>query len=153
MLFLLNNLKKGKNMSVKESLLASLKTSQVFFDNSTSCLTETDAGFTAAKGMFTVAQQVAHTSLTIDWFLEPLMSAKGFNMDFEKHEKEVRGIHSLSTARDMLSKSFETAFKLLEEKDDAFFLEALPKSPIMGGAPKCAVFSGIEEHTAHHRGA
>jgi len=29
----------------------------------------------------------------------------------------------------------------------------LAPGPIMGGAPRLAVFSAIAEHTAHHRGA
>ncbi len=29
----------------------------------------------------------------------------------------------------------------------------LPEGPVMGGAPRMAIISAIEEHTAHHRGA
>jgi hypothetical protein len=36
---------------------------------------------------------------------------------------------------------------------DAELLEALPEGPIMGGAPRMAIFGAITDHTAHPRGA
>ena len=36
---------------------------------------------------------------------------------------------------------------------DAELMAPLPAGPIMGGAPRMAIFSAITDHTAHHRGA
>jgi uncharacterized damage-inducible protein DinB len=38
-------------------------------------------------------------------------------------------------------------------KSDAELRAPLPEGAIMGGAPRMAIFSGITDHTAHHRGA
>jgi len=29
----------------------------------------------------------------------------------------------------------------------------MPEGPVLGGAPRIAIVSGITDHTAHHRGA
>ena len=47
-----------------------LKNTQEYFARSTRCLVDDDESFAPAEGMMTVAQQVAHVALTIDWFFE-----------------------------------------------------------------------------------
>jgi len=133
--------------------ISELKETFQFFNNSTSCLSEEDSGFTPKEGMFTVAQQVAHIAITVDWFLEPLSTGNGFDMDFEEHDKKCRAVTSLEAARKMLDESVNKFIELVNCKDEAYFKEPLPDGPIMGGEPRSHVFGAIVDHTAHHRGA
>ena len=64
-----------------------LLASKDFFDRSTRVLDEADSGFRPQADMMTVAQQVAHTAQTIDWFIEGASRPEGFDLDFEKHAK------------------------------------------------------------------
>ena len=136
-----------------EKTISEIKETFQFFTNSTSCLTEEDSGFSPKEGMFTVAQQVAHVAITVDWFLEPLVTGNSFDMDFETHDKKCRAVTSLEDARKMLDKSATKFFEFVESKDKAYFDEPLPDGPLMGGEPRSAIFHGIIDHTAHHRGA
>lgn len=133
--------------------ISELKETFEFFNNSTSCLTEEDSNFLPKEGMFTVAQQVAHIAITVDWFLEPLSTGNGFDMEFEAHDKRCRAVTSLEVARNMLDESVTKFIEFVEGKDEAYFAEPLPEGPIMGGEPRSAVFGAIVDHTAHHRGA
>ena len=46
---------------------------------------EADSQFRPHEGMMTVAQQVAHTAQTLDWFIEGASRPQGFDLDFEAH--------------------------------------------------------------------
>ena len=103
--------------------------------------------------MMTVAQQVAHAAHTIDWFMEGAFRPEGFDTDFEAHARAVNGYTSLAAARAWFDKAYESARALVSTKSDADLLVRLPDGPIMGGAPRLAIFGAITDHTAHHRGA
>ena len=47
-----------------------LLASKDFFERSTRNLDEADSQFRPQEGMMTVAQQVAHTAHTLDWFIQ-----------------------------------------------------------------------------------
>ena len=60
---------------------------------------------------------------------------------------------SLTAARDWLDRSFAGAIEVVLSKSAEEWSEPLPPGPVMGGAPRIAIFGGINDHTAHHRGA
>lgn len=137
-----------------KTLVAALKSSQQFFERSTSALVESDSDFAPVPGMFSAAAVVAHVALTVDWFIDGAFErAEGFSMHFEKHDREARACRSLREARALLKASFERARSVLVEQSAESLAAPLPPGPVMGGLPRMAVVSGIEEHTAHHRGA
>ena len=136
-----------------EKTISEIKETFQFFTNSTSCLTEEDSGFSPKEGMFTVAQQVAHVAITVDWFLEPLVTGNSFDMDFESHWKTVLPITSLASARNWLKESIDRSIAKIESMTTEELSSPLPEGPVMGGQPKYTVMSGITDHTAHHRGA
>ena len=59
-----------------------LLASKEFFERSTSVLEESDSSFRPKDEMMTVAQHVAHTAQTLDWFIEGAQRPEGFNLDF-----------------------------------------------------------------------
>lgn len=134
-------------------LVQNLSSCQEYFNRSTNVLTEEDSGFTPAEGMMTTAQQVAHIAQTIDWFLEGTFREEGFDMDFEAHMKAVHEVTSLAAAREWLDRAFNAARETFGSKTSEELFHPLPAGPVMGGAPRLAVVSAIEDHTAHHRGA
>ncbi len=136
----------------KQEMIGNLESSRTFFQNSSSCLTEADSAYAPKKGMFTVSQLVGHVAQTIDWFMEPLISENGFNMDFEGLEKKIRDVNSLESAMKWLNESYTSAIAIIESQYESLFTEPLPEGPIMGGCPKYSVIGAIIEHTAHHRG-
>jgi uncharacterized damage-inducible protein DinB len=130
-----------------------LGTVKEFFDRSTSCLTEELSGYRPKEDMMTVAQQVAHVASTFDWFIDGAFNRPdGFEMEFENHMKEIAAVTSLRAARETLNNSVARAIKTIESKSMEELMAPLPDGPVMGGAPTLAILSGIEEHTAHHRG-
>lgn len=138
---------------MKEQLVSELNATLEFFNRSTGNLTEEDSTYTPVDGIFTTAQQVAHAAQTIDWFIDGAFAPKGFDLDFEAHERKVREITSLSEARAWLDRSVENARAVIESKTDEEWAQPLPEGPVMGGQPRAAIFGAITDHTAHHRGA
>ena len=136
----------------REGLVMELQMARQFFLTSTSCLTEEDSAYAPKPEMFTVAQQVAHTAQTIDWFIDGAFG-NGFDMNFEQIVADIKKFTSLQQARDAFEKAFERAIQTVKGSSDEELTAPLPEGPIMGGAPKAAVISAISEHTAHHRGA
>ncbi|MEK7795113.1 MAG: DinB family protein [Candidatus Hydrogenedentota bacterium] len=136
-----------------EQCVNNLRSTKEYFDRSTRTLTEAHSGFAPAEGAFTAAQQVAHVAQTIDWFVEGATRPEGFDMDFAAHITAVSGIKSLAEARAWLDRSFKNAATWAKSKTAQELATPLPQGPIMGGAPRFAIISAIEEHTAHHRGA
>jgi uncharacterized damage-inducible protein DinB len=135
-----------------EARVEALNAMQEYFDRSTRVFAEGDSGFTPKPGMFTVAQQVAHVAQTIDWFMAGAFDPKGFNLDFEGLDAEVRKVESLTAARAWLKQAFDGARATLESKHDEM-KNPLPPGPIMGGQPRSAILPALGDHTAHHRGA
>ena len=140
-------------MSLAQQAIAELTNAHEFFNRSTSSLTEAHSGYAPAEGMMTAAQQVAHAAQVIDWFMEGTFRPEGFDMDFEEHIKRVLAVESMAAARAWFEKSVANAKTVLAGKSDADLMAPLPAGPIMGGAPRMAVISAINDHTAHHRGA
>lgn len=138
---------------MKERLKAELNAAIEFFNRSTASLSEEDSTYAPVEGIFTAAQQVAHAAQTIDWFVDGAFAPNGFDMDFEGHQRKVKGVQSLSEARAWLAKSVEHAQSVIASKTDEEWAKPLPEGPVMGGQPRAAIFGGITDHTAHHRGA
>lgn len=136
-----------------QEAVAELKSSEEFFERSSRCLTEEDSGSRPTPDMYTAAQQVAHVARTIDWFIEGATRPEGFDMNFEQHVADVQAVTSLTTARDWLAKSFEAARQFFGSQTPESLERPLPPGPVMAGQPIRGIIAGIEEHTAHHRGA
>jgi len=132
--------------------IAKLKEALYFFNNSSSCLNEEDSFFSPEESLYTVAQQVAHVAITVDWFFEAISGNTGFDMNSAAHEIKVRNYVSLKLAQEHLNKSFHTLIAFIESKKPAYFNTLLPEGPVLGGQPKSAAFLAIIEHCAHHRG-
>ncbi len=130
-----------------------LKVTKEFFDRSTRELTEEDSNFKAYEGAFTVAQQVAHTAQTIDWFFEGAFRPECFDLDFEAAAKEMLALTSLAAAREMLDKSFAEAIETAKSKSPEEWAACMPPNPIMGELPRFVIIGSLVDHTAHHRGA
>ena len=137
----------------KAVLLGQLEAMKEYFDRSTRVLEEGDSGFAPKEGMFTTAQMVAHVAQTIEWFVLGAFSPSGFNMDFERLDKEARGVLSLTEARAWMDRACEAARTAIETEPVKAWSESLPPGPIMGGQPRSAVLGAMADHTAHHRGA
>ena len=101
----------------------------------------------------TAAQQVAHAAQTIDWFVEGAFRPEGFDTNFEAHAKALETCTSLTAARAWFAKAVAAAGATLSSKSDAELMAPIADGPIMGGAPRMAIISGITDHSAHHRGA
>ena len=127
-----------------------LVASQDFFERSTRVLDEADSRFRPREGMMTVAQQVAHTAQTLDWFIEGAFRPEGYDLDFAKHAQALEAVTSLAAARQMLKAAYANAIEVLRGADLA---QPLPPGPIMGGQPISDIVWAMVEHSAHHRGA
>ena len=130
-----------------------LVASQDFFERSTRVLDEADSGFRPREGMMTVAQQVAHTAQTLDWFIEGASRREGFDLDFEKQAGALAAVTSLAAARQMLKAAYANAIQVLRSCSAEDLARPLPAGPIMGGQPISDIVWAMVEHTAHHRGA
>lgn len=137
----------------KEGAINELKTVSAFFEKSSSCLSEEDSNFAPREGMYTVANHVAHVAQTIDWFIDGGFNPQGFDMNFEKHIKQALACTSLKAAREWFNRAMDNAMEVINSKSEEELQQSLPEGPIMGGAPRYAIFGAISEHTAHHRGA
>lgn len=130
-----------------------LLASKEFFERSTRVLDELDSGFRPEEGMMTVAQQVAHTAQTLDWFIEGASRSEGFDLDFEKHAKTLAGVTSLAAARQMLETAYANAIEFIRSRSPEDLARPLSPGPIMGGQPISDIVWAMVEHSAHHRGA
>lgn len=127
--------------------------SKEFFDRSTSTLDESDSEFRPRDGMMTVAQHMAHTAQTLEWFLDGATRPEGFNLDFEQQAQALYRVRSLTEARQGLNAVFARAVEFLRSRTPEQLAQPLPAGPIMGGQPVSDLVWGMIEHTAHHRGA
>ncbi len=134
---------------ISDQLIASKE----FFERSTRVLDEADSEFRPREGMMTVAQQVAHTAQTLDWFIEGASRREGFDLDFEKHAKALAGVTSLAAARKMLEAAYGNAIQFIRSRSPEDLAKPLPPGPVMGGQPISDIVWAMVEHTAHHRGA
>jgi uncharacterized damage-inducible protein DinB len=127
--------------------------SKEFFDRSTRVLEEGDSQFRPRDGMMTVAQQVAHTAQTLEWFLEGATRPEGFDLNFAEHAKALAEVRSLTEARRRLNSAYIQAVDFLRGKTPEELARPLPPGPVMGGRPVYEIIGAMVEHTAHHRGA
>ncbi len=127
--------------------------SKDFFDRSTRVLEEADSGFRPKDELMTVAQQVAHVAQTFDWFVDGVSRPEGFDLDFEKHGREVNAVTSLAAARAWLDQAIAKAIAFCRSKTEAELAAPMPEGPILGGQPMGDIVWAMVEHTAHHRGA
>lgn len=130
-----------------------LLASKDFFERSTRVLEEADSGFRPQEGMMTVAQQVAHTAQTLDWFIEGASRPEGFDLDFERIAKALESVTSLAAARQKLETAYTNAIDFLRSRSPEDLAGPLPPGPVMGGQPITEIVWAMVEHTAHHRGA
>ena len=140
-------------MSAVQQAVGQLMASAEFFNRSTRNLTEALSSYAPAPGMMTTAQQVAHVAQTIDWFIEGAFRPEGFDQDWEAQAKVLAEYTSLEKARAWFERSIAAAKAKVESCSDADLMAPLPPGPIMGGMPRIVIFSSINDHTAHHRGA
>jgi uncharacterized damage-inducible protein DinB len=140
-------------MSLSQQAIGELNAAEEFFNRSTRNLTEEHSSITPAPGMMTAAQQMAHAAHTVDWFVEGAFRPEGFDTNFEVHGATVHACTSISAARAWFQKAMAGARAIIAAKSDADLMVPLAPGPIMGGAPRMAIFSAITDHTAHHRGA
>jgi uncharacterized damage-inducible protein DinB len=138
-------------MTYREVLKHELETSKEFFERSARVLQEEHSGYAPTPDQYTVAAQVAHAALTIDWFLEGAFG-KGWDFDFEGHDHQARAVTSLAAARQMLDSAYGRAMAATAEKSEAEWLTLFAADSLMQG-PKATIVFGIVEHSAHHRGA
>lgn len=135
-----------------DQLVPVIETAHRFFRTTIACFSEADAGFAPAPGMFTVAQQIAHTAQTADWFVEGAFTrAAGFDCDFPAHEAQVRKVATLAEALAWLDRSFAAAAAAIRA-NAACLATPLPPG-IMAGMPRGCIAGALNDHTAHHRGS
>jgi uncharacterized damage-inducible protein DinB len=138
---------------LKPALQAQIAAMKEYFDRSTRVLEEKDSNYSPIAGMYTAAQQIAHTAQTIEWFVDGAFALSGFDMDFERIDKEIRAVTSIAAARAWMGRAFEKAKAVIESHSEAEWAAQFPPNPIMGEAPKFTLFFALTDHTAHHRGA
>ena len=140
-------------MSQPNPHVMALESARAFFEKTASCLEESDSGFTPKEGLFTVAQQVAHTAQVVDWFIEGAFEREdGCDMDFEGQARAVFAVTSLKEAYAWLDRAFKKATEVIASKTEAELNEPFGDQ-IMGDKPKSILVGAIADHTAHHRGA
>jgi len=137
---------------MKEGLIEQLKTQEIFFMNTISCLTEEDSGYKPNEEMYTVAQHVGHAAETIDWFLEGAFGSKGFDMNFEDYGERMKKYKSFDESVKYFKDATAKGIENLKATPDTELMAPIT-GEIMTGAPKMAVVGAIRDHTAHHRGA
>lgn len=130
-----------------------LLASKDFFDRSTRVLDEADSGFRPQKDMMTVAQQVAHTAQTLDWFIEGASRPEGFDLNFSSHVAALEQVTSLAAARKSLDAAYAKSIQFLRSQSPEDLAKPLPAGPVMGGQPITDIVWAMVEHSAHHRGA
>jgi uncharacterized damage-inducible protein DinB len=136
-----------------EAISISVETNRDYFNRSTRSLKEENSTFAPAPDLFTAAAMVAHAAQTIDWFFAGAFAPGGFDMDFERMDKEVRGYTSLEAARSFFNAATDRAKAAAAAHSAEEWAAPLPPGPIMGGIPRYSIASALTDHTAHHRGA
>ncbi|MDJ0522943.1 MAG: DinB family protein [Planctomycetota bacterium] len=135
-----------------EQLVARLQAARAFFENTIACFEPEDGSFAPQEGMFTVAQHIAHTAHTIEWFLEGAFRPQGMDLDFAAQEKDVRAIEELEDALAWWNSANDQALEAVAGSAPESWSEPI-RGELMGGMPRESVIGGIVDHNAHHRGA
>ena len=135
-----------------EQLVARLGATRAYFEKTIACFEDEDGAFAPAEGMFNVAQHIAHAAQTIEWFLEGAFRPNGLNLDFAALEQEVRDIKEMEDARAWWDSALDQTLESVAGSAPESWAEPI-RGELMGGMPREAIFGGIADHTAHHRGA
>lgn len=135
-----------------EDLTRQLQAVQAWFEKTISCFEPKDGDFAPKKGMFTVAQQIAHAAQTVEWFFEGAFRPQGFDLDFESSEGEVRAVASLEDALAWWGTALQEAERAIQGSAPEAWDEPI-RGKLMAGMPRRSILNGIADHTAHHRGA
>jgi uncharacterized damage-inducible protein DinB len=135
-----------------ESYLTGLRAVKAHFDRTLACFSEADSEFAPKDGMFTVAQHVAHAAQAVEWYLEGAFRPQGMSMDFEGLEADVRKINSLEDAKTWWDDAMREATETVADAAPESWDEAI-RGPLMAGEPRHTILAGINDHSAHHRGA
>lgn len=137
-----------------DALVAVIDETERFFLRSISALDDADSGFVPAPGMMSAAAQIAHTAITIDWFLGGALGPSGWDMDFEAHMAKAASFESVAEAKAELEASCDRARTAIRAAAEEKLAEPLPPDdPIMPGCPRGDIVHAIADHSAHHRGA
>ena len=104
--------------------------SKEFFERSTRVLEENDSEFRPRDEMMTVAQQVAHTAQTLEWFLNGATQPEGFDLNFEEQAKALAGLTSLAMAHKRLGAAFTRAVDFLRSRHAG---RSRPSAPAWSG--------------------
>jgi hypothetical protein len=104
--------------------------SKEFFERSTRVLEENDSEFRPRDEMMTVAQQVAHTAQTLEWFLNGATQPEGFDLNFEEQAKALVGVTSLAMAYKRLDAAFTRAVDFLRSRKPEELAHPLPPGPV-----------------------
>ena len=139
---------------LKLGLIQELQVTERFFFKSISTLSNEDALFTPNPELYTVCAHIDHVADSIEWFIDgAFIRPDGFAMNFEELIAKSKQQTDFDAAIALARKAFAHAVETVEQQSDERLLSPLPDGPIMGGAPRLGVISGIVDHTAHHRGA
>ncbi|MCB2212963.1 DinB family protein [bacterium] len=133
-----------------------LENVRLFFNRSTKPLTEDDSLFKPQDEMYTVAQQVAHAAHTVEGFSNNAFTETGPEWDenaMEDHNNRVMTVTSLTAARKWFNESIDRAIENFGKRSDEELLALLPETSLLGPFPRFTCLYGIQDHTAHHRGA
>ena len=135
-----------------DSFLPALENQRAFFRKTVSCLAEADASFAPAEGMLSVKRHIAHAAQTVDWFLAGAFSPSGLSEDWEAQAAKEEAVGSLAEALEWFDAAYARAAQAVRAHNWEEWQEPIAGG-IMGGAPRAAIFSGMADHTAHHRGS
>lgn len=138
---------------IKAGMHGRLTSMQQFFNRSTEVLAEEDSEFSPVPGTYTVAQQVAHTAQMIDWCIEGAFAPHGFEMDFDRQDREIRQFRSLTRAREWLQRAFARAHGVVDLRSEVEWTQCFPPGAFMANQLKLNVMVLLTDHVAHHRGS
>ena len=138
-------------MDLKTSALHEIDATLRFFEKTVSVLTEDDSTFAPTPEMMTVAQHVAHTGMTADWFRLGGFDGE-WDMDFEAGAKKVAAHTSLAGALQLMREAFARLRERTEASNNDELGAAMADNPILGTLPVYHLFEALVDHTGHHRG-
>ena len=139
---------------LSHGLIANLQVTESFFLTTISPLGVADGAFRPSDELYTITGHLQHVADSITWFIDgAFRRPNGFSMDFEQKTLVSQAATDFTACKQMVIDAFSDARDIVSSKSDDELMEPLPEGPIMGGAPKLGVISGIVDHTAHHRGA
>lgn len=133
-------------------MISELQDARKYFDRTISIFDDEDADFAPKPEMYTVAQQIYHVGQTLHWAVEGVFG-EGWDMDFDKHNAEVREVGSMAEARAALARAFENAEVVITSQSQEQLDTVLPDDDIvLPGKKRWEMINIAIDHTAHHRG-